>query len=49
LASVEIEHMLQIQFLVVMLAVASVLVLIIMDRFILRRKSDSIFEWKMKR
>ena len=37
-ASVEIEHMLQIQFPVVLLAVTSVLVLIIMDRFIRQKK-----------
>lgn len=49
LASVEIGHMLQLQFPVVLLAVASVLVLIIMDRFVLRKKSNSIFGWKMNR
>ena len=49
LASVEIQRMLQIQFPVVLLAVASVLVLIIMDIFILRKKSNSIFGWKMNR
>ncbi|WP_458747316.1 CPBP family intramembrane glutamic endopeptidase [Candidatus Nitrosocosmicus sp. T] len=43
MASVEIERMLELQFPVIMLAVASVLVLIIMDRFILRKKIRSIF------
>jgi len=38
LASVEIERMLQTQFPVVLLAVTSVLVLIIMNRFLLRKK-----------
>jgi hypothetical protein len=49
LASVEIADMLQIQFPVVLLAVASVLVLVIMDRFIARKKTNSIFGWKMNR
>jgi membrane protease YdiL (CAAX protease family) len=49
LASVEVADMLQIQFPVVLLAVVSVLVLIIMDRFIARKKTNSIFGWKMNR
>lgn len=49
LASVEVADMLQIQFPVVLLAVASVLVLVIMDRFIARKKTNSIFGWKMNR
>lgn len=44
LASVEITHMLQMQFPVVLLAVASVLVLIIMDRFILRKKQMAFLD-----
>jgi membrane protease YdiL (CAAX protease family) len=49
LASVEVADVLQIQFPVVLLAVASILVLIIMDRFIVRKKTNSIFGWKMNR
>ena len=45
-ASVEIERMLQVQFPVVLLAVASVLVLIIMDKFILRKKSKAFLDGK---
>ncbi|HEX7207600.1 MAG TPA: CPBP family intramembrane glutamic endopeptidase [Nitrososphaeraceae archaeon] len=45
-ASIEIERMLQIQFPVIMLAVASVLVLMIMDKFILRKKSEAFLDGK---
>lgn len=45
-ASVEIERMLQVQFPVVLLAVVSVLVLIIMDKFILRKKSKAFLDGK---
>lgn len=44
--SVDIQRMLRIQFPVIMLAVASVLVLIIMDRFILRKKSKALLDGK---